>query len=102
MMLALPDVCRRRLVLHFIDNVSALAALVKGYAGRADDAALVNCYHEAALDLAANIWLEFVPSLANISDWATRPDKAHLLPRSARSVDMVLPPMRVFADLLVF
>ena len=98
----MPDICRGRFVLHFIDNVGALAALVKGYEGRADNAALVACFHEITLDLMTNVWFEWIPSLANISDWMTRPDKAHLVPKSAKHVEMVLPPMHVFAGMLAF
>ena len=99
---SLPDVCRGRHVLHFIDNVGAMGALVKGYDGRSDNAALVSCFHEIALDLKTNVWFEWVPSLANISDWMTRPDKAHLIPVSAVHVDTVLPPVHVFVDMLKF
>ena len=52
--------------------------------------------------LSATLASHGIPSLANISDWMTRPDKAHLIPKSAKHIEMVLPPMHVFAGMLAF
>ena len=98
----LPDLLRDRHVLHFIDNVAALAAIVKGYARQADAAVLVNSLHEAILGLRSFVWSEWVPSAANPADWPTRTDKMHLIPASAVFIKMKLPPLEVFSAMLDF
>lgn len=96
----LPELLRERAVMHFIDNMVALSAMVNGYASKADCAILVNTFHEAVLRLRVYLWAEWVPSAANIGDWPSRPGKVHLVPRSAKWVDLVLPPVQAFADML--
>ena len=39
-----PDIFRDREVIHFIDNTSALAALIKGYSGLPDSARIVHAF----------------------------------------------------------
>jgi len=81
-----PDRFRHgREVIHFIDNTGALSALVNGYASKPDCGRLVNIFHILFLGLRARIHFEWVPSGANISDWCTRPDKFHRIPRTLRS-----------------
>ena len=70
----LPGLLRDRAVMLFIENMQALAAIVKGYAAQPDCAALVNCFHEAVFELRSPLWAEWVPSKANIADWPTRDD----------------------------
>lgn len=93
--LTLPELLRGRAVMHFIDNTVALSAIVNGYASKADCAAMVNSFHETILALRSYLWAEWVPSAANIGDWPSRPDKVHLVPKSAKFVKMVLPPLSV-------
>jgi hypothetical protein len=87
----LPELLRDRAVMHFIDNTVALSAIVKGYATQPDCAGITNSFHEAMLQLRCHLWCEWVPSAANIGDWPSRPDKVHLVPKSAKFVTMVLP-----------
>ena len=98
----IPSVLRGRSVMHFIDNTTALAAIVKGYAARADCAVLVNCFHEAVFELRSHLWAEYVPSKANPGDHPTRPDTEHLVPASAEFVPTKLPPVDRFAEMLAF
>ena len=80
------------IVMHYIDNFVALSAVVKGYASKADCAILVNCLHEAVLELRTqHLWAEWIPSKANPDDWPTRPELEHLIPSTAVFIPMVLP-----------
>jgi hypothetical protein len=94
-----PDLLRGRAVLHFIDNTTALSALVNGYARKPDCAALVNSFHETVMDLRCYIWAEWVPSAANIADWPSRPELERYVPSSAVEIDLVLPPLPLWAEL---
>ena len=98
----LPSLLQDRAVMLFIDNVQALSAIIKGYAAQPDCAALVNCFHEAVFELRSPLWAEWVASEANIADWPTRDDKVHLIPSTAKFIDMVLPPIERFKDMLDF
>ena len=66
----LPRVCTRREILHWIDNTSALAGLVKGYAKAADMARVSNAAWALLLGLEAQPYFEYVRSKANIGDLA--------------------------------
>ena len=83
----------------FIDNMGALSAVVHGYARKPDCASMVNALHVMFKDLRCHVWAEWVPSKANISDWASRPDLFHKIPASARKVPMRLPFLVDFFDL---
>ena len=98
----LPELLRGRAVMQFIDNTVALAAIVKGYASRSDCAVMVNCFHEAVFELQSYLWAEYIPSKANVGDWPTRQHTEHLIPSSSSFVEMVLPPMERFAEMLDF
>ena len=93
-----PDLLRGRDVYMFIDNIGALSAIVHGYARRPDCAAMVNSFHTLVRELRCYPWAEWVPSKLNIADWASRPDRHHWLPRTARRVPMVLPHVADFLD----
>ena len=43
-----------------------------GYSGALDAARLVNVYHIALMALGCSVWLEYVASESNITDWPTR------------------------------
>jgi hypothetical protein len=97
---SLPELLRGRAVMHFIDNMVALSAIVNGYASKPDCATMVNSLHEAVLELRVHLWAEWVPSKANIGDWPSRPALGHLVPKSAVRVPMVLPPLEEFAGMM--
>ena len=68
-----PEALRERRVVHFIDNTSAQAALVKGYArGAVDSGVLVNAFHAYNVGLKADAFFEYVRSKANIADYPSR------------------------------
>ena len=69
-----PNKVRHRQVNHFIDNTVALSGLVHGYARKADLARMINAFHLQIAGLEADVYLEFVPSLANLADPPSRGD----------------------------
>ena len=58
--------------IHWIDNTSAIAALIKGYAGAPDSARLLHAFEEYAFGFGINPWFQWVPSSANIADLPSR------------------------------
>ena len=71
-MLSVPLLFKGRAVLQFQDNTGALSALIHGYASRPDMARVVNAFHVAQFGLEARVWLEWVPSKANVADLPSR------------------------------
>ena len=67
-----PELFIDRHVIHFIDNISSLCALIKGYSSLPDSARLVYAYHAIAFFLRTKIWDEYVCSDANVGDMPTR------------------------------
>ena len=60
--------------LHWIDNSSAVAALVKGYSGQPDSARIVHAVHATLAGLEARAWFEYVRTDANVADEPSRVD----------------------------
>ena len=76
-----PDLFAGRRIIHFIDNTTALSALVNGYSGKADLARLVKLFHVATIALCCEWWGECrVPSKANLADIPTRDESASRRP----------------------
>ena len=69
---SLPHVFAGRDVLHFIDNTSAVAALVKGYSRAIDSGLIVNAFHAFNAGLRADVWFEYVNTHANWADLPSR------------------------------
>jgi hypothetical protein len=67
-----PDVLRGRQVIHFVDNTSSVASLVKGYSRAPDSVELVHCFAAQRLPLDVDTWVQWVPSKANIADLPSR------------------------------
>jgi hypothetical protein len=63
-----------RHVVHYIDNASAMAALVKGYSGAPDSARIIHSFWVLATGLRVVPWFEWVASDANVADWPSRGD----------------------------
>ena len=59
-------------VIHWVDNESAVYALVKGYTSAPDSARVVNLYHACVTQLGVTPWLEYVQSDDNIADLPSR------------------------------
>ena len=72
------DELRGSQVIHWIDNESAVYALVKGYSGAADSARIVNLYHCCVAQLEVTPWIEYVQSEDNLADLPSRGDFALL------------------------
>jgi hypothetical protein len=91
----LPWLFRGRDVVHFVDNVGALAALVHGYARQPDLARFVCSFHAQLVGLRMRWYGDWVPSKANPADVPTRPDRFAELPDDVVWVEMVLPPVEL-------
>ena len=70
----LPELFRNRKVIHFVDNTSAITALLNGYSKAPDSAWMVNIFHTANARIQANTWWEHVDSKANCADMPSRLD----------------------------
>ena len=82
---------RERAAFHWIDNTTALSAMVNGFSSH-PDMALIVCSHHASVNRAGlRIQYEWIPSEANVSDWPTRAEKLCLIPADATWIQVVLP-----------
>ena len=63
---------RGRRVLHFIDNIGGLAALVGGKSSAEDLSSLATLYQMLIVTLGVRAWREYVESDANVSDGPSR------------------------------
>ena len=95
-----PDLLRRRLVHHFIDNQSAKGGLISGYSGKTDSALLIGLAYEEILRLGCYPWFSFVPSKDNISDDPSRNDFSRLRQLGAVFRRCVLPDTTVLQRIL--
>ena len=68
------SILKEHQILHFIDNDSAAANLVKGYSPLTDSAAIVGDYWLLAAQHKLSIYIDRVASKANISDGPSRND----------------------------
>ena len=69
---SIPHVFKNRQVIHFIDNTSACAALVKGYSRAIDSGLIVNAFHAFNIGVRADVFFEYVRSKANPADLPSR------------------------------
>lgn len=86
-----PELLRGRRVIHWIDNTSALAALIKGYSSTPDSAGIVHAFHSFNSALQSDIWFEYVASKANIADLPSRGDFTLLRRLGSREYPCILP-----------
>jgi hypothetical protein len=86
------DDLRGRQANHMIDNTVALSGLVHGYARKVDLARMVNAFHLQLAGLHTDVWLEFVPSLANIADLPSRNEFELLKRLGGQQVAITIPP----------
>ena len=68
----LPEIFAGRQVIHFIDNTSACAALIKLYSRALDSGLVVNAFHAFNAGLKADVFFEYVRSEANVGDYPSR------------------------------
>jgi hypothetical protein len=91
---ALAAVFQDRDVNHFADNTAANGAAWRGYSPSVDLAMLSNTFHLQLLELHTRVWIEWVPSAANLSDDPTRDEFAVLQEAfGAEEIPFVFPPL---------
>ena len=88
---SVPDL-RGRHVVHWIDNTSAIAALIKGYSNAPDSARILHAFAAFSLGLEASSWFEYVPSRANIADQPSRNDFELLRELGSVEAEFIIPP----------
>lgn len=76
---SVPTELEGRRVIHFIDNTSAVAGLVKGYSSAIDSGRIVNAFHAFNAGLRAETFFEYVRSKANMADLPSRGESKRLL-----------------------
>ena len=87
-----PDLVRDRDVIHWIDNTSAMMALIKGFSSLPDSARLVHAHNLLVHPLRCRVWFEHVVSEANVADMPSRLDFEYLLGTlGSQPVEMVVP-----------
>lgn len=69
------DCLKGRKVLFFVDNTTAISAVVHGYSRKADLAVLANLCCLLLVGLGVIPWIEYVPTDANGSDIPSRVEK---------------------------
>ena len=90
---SLPELLRGRRVIHWIDNTSALAGLIKGYSSKPDSAFIIHAFHALNVGLRCRVWFEWVASKANIADLPSRGELADLRRRGSIELEPVWPAM---------
>jgi len=85
---------------HFADNTAANGAAIKGYSPAPDIARLVGAYHLRIARLGARIWIEYVPSAANIADMPSRGNFELIESIGAKRIPFVFPSMASWGDTL--
>ena len=86
-----PELLRGRRVHMFIDNAVALSAMIHGYAKSTDMAYMSNAFHMQLAGLRASVYLDYVPSKANIADLPSRGEFRLLRRLGAAKVRMKTP-----------
>ena len=80
----------------WIDNSSAMSALVKDYSGKPDCARLVNMFHFSVARLGlSSLWIDFVNSESNPADVPSRAHELHCAARAELDAFGSLVPMVV-------
>ena len=82
---------RGQQVIHFVDNDSAAANLVRGYSPKVDSSALVGEYWLTAAKFGIDIYIDRVESKSNLADGPSRFDWSSLKLYNARHVQAELP-----------
>ena len=92
-----PEWFEDRDVIHWIDNSSAIMALIKGYSGMPDSARLVHAFYLLMYRLRTRVWFEHVVSDANVSDMPSRGDTSYLVNElRSKLMALVIPPFETW------
>ena len=97
---SVPQWFRQRAVIHYVDNSSAVAALVKGYSSRPDSAKILYAFWAMVAGLGALPWFYYVRSEANVGDFPSRDKEIEYLVSELQAVEIefVMPPFDMWAS----
>ena len=97
---SLPDIVRGESVMHYVDNSSAVAALVKGYSQQPDSVHILHAMWALVASLACAPWFKFVRSKANVADLPSRGQLEFITNvLKARKVPFIMPPFEMWASI---
>ena len=77
--------------LHFVDNDSASACLVRGYSPKADSCEIVGVYWLQASETKTDLYVDRVESKSNISDGPSRFDSSLMSYLKATPIEPIIP-----------
>ena len=91
---SVPQWFRQRAVIHYVDNSSAVAALVKGYSSKPDSAKILHAFWALVAGIGALPWFYYVRSEANVGDFPSRDKEIDYLVRDlhAHEIEFIMPP----------
>ena len=90
--LSVPQLVAGELIIHMVDNTSAIFSLVRGYSSKEDSAALVNIFHLVCAVIRPEVLWDYIESKANVADLPSRLEFEYLLALGATFFPIVLPP----------
>jgi len=86
-----PARIKDRNVLHWVDNTSAIAGMVKGYSKQSDTGRILNAFQVRLSSVFCSPWVAYVPSEQNIADAPSRGDFSVLEELGSEKIDLKLP-----------
>ena len=97
---SLPDIVRGESVMHYVDNTSAVAALVKGYSQQPDSVRILHALWTLVAGLGCAPWFKYVRSKANVADLPSRGNLDYITNvLKAREVELVMPPFEMWTSI---
>ena len=97
---SIPHILQGENVIHYIDNSSAVAALVKGYSQKPDSVRILHALWALASGLKCAPWFKFVRSKANIADHPSRNNLEYITNvLKAREINMTMPPFESWSSI---
>ena len=94
------ELLRGENVIHFIDNSSAVAALVKGYSQKPDSAHILHALWALVCGLSCAPWFEFVRTKANVADLPSRGELEYITNvLKATELQFKMPPFEMWTSI---
>ena len=92
------EVLEDRYALHWVDNTSAVAGLIKGYSSKSDTGRILNALQFLLAGLSCVPWFAYVPSGQNVADAPSRGEFQELLDVGSELLVMKLPEFNSWLD----
>ena len=96
---SLADLLRDSDVTHYIDNSSAVAALVKGYSSKPDSARIVHALWALMAGISCSPWFSYVRTKANVADFPSRDDVTYVRDiLGGKETEFKMPPFSMWSS----